>query len=239
MSVETIKLLDDLLWFKHSDRGGAPSGLCTNAYALVSDSGTLLVDTMFEFLLPAVEKLTERGHPPVGLVLTHRHVAVNGDIFPRFVDTYDVPLLLHPADAADEHVKASGFVFADPHASDLPALFGLEALDFPGQTEGSIALYRERDGLFLAGDAAMGTTTPQAQDGLRRLVRPPLRTSVDDGQLRAGWLTFDRPLRHVGPLHGTPQFDQPDLTVLMEPLTREAPTADMYGDPIDFATNPS
>jgi glyoxylase-like metal-dependent hydrolase (beta-lactamase superfamily II) len=239
MTVETIQPLDDLVWFKHSDRGGEPAGLSTNAYALVSDSGALLVDTMFEFLLPTVAQLADRGHSPVGLMLTHRHVASNGDIFSRFVETYPVPLLLHPADAAHPQAKASGVAFGDPHASDLPARFGLEVLDFPGQTEGSIALYRERDGLFIAGDAAMGTTTAQAENGLRRLVRPPLHTSVDDAQLRAGWLVFDRPLRHVAPLHGTPQFDQPDLITLMRPLSREAPTADMHGDPGDLAARAS
>jgi glyoxylase-like metal-dependent hydrolase (beta-lactamase superfamily II) len=234
MSVAATHPLQDVVLLEHADRGGAPFGLPTNAYALIAGDEALVVDAAFDYLMPALRELAEAGHCPVGMLLTHRHLAGNGDqaLFAEFHETFDAPVMLHPLDAAHPQGSAAGVELTDPAASPLPEAFELEVIHFPGQTEGSVMLYRARDGLLVAGDSAMGTTIAQAQEGVRRLVRPPQRTSVDDAQLRACWEAFERDVHHVAPLHGKPQFGQPDLEELMRPLVREAPTADMHGDPV-------
>lgn len=231
MRVRTGHLLDDLVWLEHSDPGGAPAGLSTNAYALLSGDEALVVDADADYLLSPLAELAAAGHKPVGLVLSHRHLVGDGDVLAAFRDAYGAPVLLHPLDASHPQALFAGVEFADPAASPLPRRFGLEVIHFPGQTEGSVMLYRERDGLLLAGDSAMGTTTPQAERGLRRFVRPPQDTSVDDARLREEWLGFERrPVRHLAPLHGTPQVGHPDGEELMGTLARAAPTVGMTGE---------
>lgn len=230
MTVRIARLLDDLVRLEHSDPGGEPAGLSTNTYVVLAGDEALVVDAAFEYLLAPLAELDEAGSRPVGLVLSHRHLAGHGDLFAAFQAAYDAPVLLHPLDAAHPQARAAGLAFADTEASPLLDRFGLEAIHFPGQTEGSVLLYRERDGLLLAGDSAMGTTAPQAEQGLRRLVRPPEPTSLDDDQLREQWLAFGRPVRHLAPYHGSPQIGQSDIERLMRPLVRGAPTADVTGD---------
>lgn len=40
---------------------------------------------------------------------------------------------------------------------------------------------------------------------------------------------FDRPMRHLAPLHGTPQIGQSDLGELMSDLSRPETTGDLSG----------
>jgi hypothetical protein len=81
-------------------------------------------------------------------------------------------------------------------------------------------------GLLLTGDSASGTSADQAKDGLERLIRPPIDTSVDDAELRKRWLAFDRPVTTVLPFHGTGYVDRSatDLASIMQPLVRSGPT---------------
>lgn len=235
MQVTPIHLLDDLVCLAHTDRGAEPAGLATNAYAILAPGRSLIVDAMFPYLLPSLEHLADHGHPPVAMVFTHRHLAGNGDpaMFAAFTANYEAPILLHPLDLAHPQASDTGFPFGDLTSTALVEAFGLEVIHFPGQTEGSVMLYRKRDGLLLTGDSAMGTTKLQAASGLRRLVRTPERTCVSDLQLRDGWRSFDRPISHVAPLHGTPQIGQRDIDLLIAPLVRDAATAGMSGEPVE------
>ncbi len=249
---EPQALLDDLLLLEHEDPGSRKDGMSTNSYALLGDGGAdgeaLLVDATFDYLMPSIRGLAERGHWPAAVVLTHRHVlAGNGTMLDDLRAEFgDVPVLLHPTDAAYS-------VAADPHAADHPlenteppeaapgvgfldpvgdpegrallAGFGVEALHFPGHTQGSVVLYRERDGLLLSGDAAMGTTVRQAT--AEEVVRPWPFMSVDDARLRKGWLRFGRPVSNLAPYHGRAAYlgrDAEEMRRIMRHLTREEPT---------------
>jgi len=67
---------------------------------------------------------------------------------------------------------------------------------------------------------------PDAPPDGRTLVRPPAAFNVDDGQLRAGWLAFARPLATVAPLHGAPLVQRPDaVATARADLTRHEPTS--------------
>jgi glyoxylase-like metal-dependent hydrolase (beta-lactamase superfamily II) len=108
----------------------------------------------------------------------------------------------------------------------LLAEFGLEAIHFPGHTEGHIVLYgADKNGLLFTGDAAMGTNSNQAGTGIEQLIRPPAGLSTDDVELRNRWLSFDRPVATVLPYHGTGYVDRAgDIARIMAPLRRELPT---------------
>jgi glyoxylase-like metal-dependent hydrolase (beta-lactamase superfamily II) len=142
----------------------------------------------------------------------------------------DVPIFLHPLDAGHPQAKSAGMAFQDPMDSVMLAGFGLEVIHFPSQTEGSVMLYRRRDGLLLSGDSAMGTTGPQSAEGMERQIRPPVFTSVDDEGLRRNWTGFERPVAHFGPYHGSVYVDRAgEMEAIMRPLMREEPTRGVEG----------
>ncbi|MDQ3783414.1 MAG: MBL fold metallo-hydrolase [Actinomycetota bacterium] len=230
LSPEPRRLLDDLILLEHTDPGARPAGMSTNAYALLDDGKALLVDAAFDFLRPPTREIADEGYPPAGLLLSHRHLAGNGDMFEAFGEEFGVPIFLHPLDAAHPQAGGAGVKFRDPMESPLFAEFGAEVIHFPGQTEGSVMLYRRRDGLLLAGDSAMGPTNPQTASGVERLIRPPVFTSTDDAQLRRNWIEFDKPVAHLGPYHGSVYVGRSEaMEELMRPLVREEPTLGVEG----------
>lgn len=222
-------LVDDVLWIEHSDPGTVPAGMSTNGYAVLAGDEALIFDAPFDFLMAALGEIADGGHRPVGLILSHNHLVGTDDIGPAFQAAYDAPVMLHPLDADTSRVKRSGIRFEDPMTSPLLTRFGLEAILFPGQTAGSIMLYRARDGLLLTGDSAMGTTVAQSEQGIRHLVRAPWQTNADEDGLRRLWKEFDRPVQHIAPLHGTPQIGQSNLKQLMADLYRSETTGDLSG----------
>lgn len=228
---EPQRLLEDLILLEHADPGARRVQMSTNAYVLLAEGKALVVDAAFDYLLPPIREIAREGHPPAGLVLSHRHLAGNGDLFRAFEEEFGVPVFLHPLDAGHEQSRGAGVEFQDPMASPLFGEFGVEVIHFPGQTEGSVMLYRGRDGLLLTGDSAMGPTRPQAAGGTERLIRTPAFTSVDDGRLRRNWLGFDRPVSHVGPYHGGVYANRAggEMEGIMRPLKREEPTRGMEG----------
>jgi glyoxylase-like metal-dependent hydrolase (beta-lactamase superfamily II) len=141
-----------------------------------------------------------------------------------------VPVFLHPLDARHPQAAAAGVPYEDPMGHPLLAEFGVEALHFPGHTEGLVALYLPDGGTLLTGDAAMGPTAPQTEAGEEYLIRPPVGMNVDDAELRERWLAFDRPVASVLPYHGTGYVDRAaDLPTIMRPLTRHEPTMGLTG----------
>ncbi len=229
-SPEPKWLLEDLILLEHDDPGGREAGMSTNSYALLTEGKALIVDAAFEYLLPSIQAIAEGGYPPAALLLSHRHLAGNGDLFRAFKEEFDAPIFLHPLDVGHPQASGAGVRFQDPTESPLFAQFGVEVLHFPGQTEGSVMLYRQRDGLLLSGDSAMGTTGPQAAEGMERLIRPPVFTSVDDEGLRQNWLGFERAVSHLGPLHGSVYVDRAEeIREVMRPLVRDEPTRGVEG----------
>jgi glyoxylase-like metal-dependent hydrolase (beta-lactamase superfamily II) len=126
-----------------------------------------------------------------------------------------LPVYLHPADAA--HIQAvgtafatSGGTFSDPcqavdavqsgsTASDnasaadaasesLLQRAGLQCINLPGHTEGSvIARWPAHGGVLFVGDCGMGPALPDAASGRLMLERPPHDFSDNDGRLRQSW----------------------------------------------------
>ena len=230
----TLPGLPDVVVLAHADADRRPLSrsatpvMATNAYAVLGDASALYVDAAFDHLLPSIAALAEAGRPPAGLVLTHRHVVPQSDGLADFLDAYDVPVFLGAADARHPQATRSGVRFVDPVGDPVLASFGLVALAFPGHTEGHVVLYREADGVLLAGDTAMGATYAQADRGEVRFVRPHFSFNVDDRALRWGWEAWDQPLSAVLPLHGAPEATASgELRNALLPLQRPEPTVDL------------
>ncbi len=224
------QLRDNLFLLESSDPGARRVGLSTNSYAIAVADRVLLFDMGVSPLVPFVRQLRDRGFAPAGLVLSHRHVARNGDAVHALATEFAIPVLLHPLDA--HHPEAAIDVrYEDPMGHPLLAAFGLAALHVPGHTAGHIMLYgADQGGLLLTSDAAMGPTAAQAESGMERLVRPPIDMEVDDAQLRERWQSFDLHVATVLPYHGTGYMDRADdLPTIMDPLRRPEPTLGMLG----------
>ena len=219
------RLREDLALLEYSDPGAVRARLSTNGFALLADEGALLFDTGAEELLPLIEQLRSQGLALRGLVLSHRHIAGLGGAVPIISREYGVPVFLHPLDASHPQAMAAGIAYEDPVGHPLMTAFGVEVVHLPGHTAGSIGLYLPDGGTLLTGDAAMGPTAVQTENGVEYLIRPPVMMNVNDAQLRAQWLGFHRPLTSVLPYHGTGYLDRgADLPTIMAPLTRMEPT---------------
>jgi glyoxylase-like metal-dependent hydrolase (beta-lactamase superfamily II) len=217
----------DLVLLPHRDAQVEAAGLSTNAYAVLGPHGAVLVDAVFADTVPDAETIATWGVPPVALVLTHRHLVPQADGLDAIARRLDVPLFLHPLDAA--HPQAGrGRAYHDPTRSTILADAGIEVVPFPGHTAGHVALYlAAQGGALLAGDAATSVSDPDAPPDGRTLVRPPVAFNVDDGQLRAVWLAFARPLATVAPLHGAPLVQRADaVATARADLTRPEPTTE-------------
>ena len=222
-----IQLYDDFILLRHSDPGAQRGGMYTNSYAVLSDGKAVFVDAPFEELLPFIRQIA-KDYTPAALLLTHRHIA-HAEMLKVFEQEFGVPIFLHPIDAHHPQAaqaRQAGITFQDPTKSDLFAPFDLEVQPFPGHTEESILAYWNRHGgVLLTGDAAMGPTVAQADEGMERLIRAPGAFNVDDAGVRRLWETFDKPVAGVAPFHGTVYVDRKDdIGKLMEPLTRPEPT---------------
>ena len=223
---QMTELREDVVLIEHSDPGARHARLSTNAYVVLTPGRALFIDTNLSILAPFMQELAARGFTPAALVISHRHVAGNGDAVRALANQFKMPVLMHPRDATHPQAMVAEVPYENPIGHPVLAEFGLEALHFPGHTSGHIALYGSgKGGLLIAGDAAMGTTAGQAASGVERLVRPPAGLSTDDTQLRQQWLSFSRPVATVLPYHGTGYVDRAaDIAGIMAPLTREQPT---------------
>ena len=184
-----------------------PTGRPPNGYAVVGAKGTILVDAVCDVHLPIVDRVAMAGRPVKALVLSHAHVCSFADAKAlRQLDHGGCRLVLAEAErdsACLSLATAAGLTWHDPaDVTDALASAGLEVLETPGHTIAHVSVYRP-DGVLLAGDAAVGDgpKTPAAERGL---LRPPPRMCVDEPRLAAFWRDFDRPIRAVLPLHGTP-----------------------------------
>lgn len=224
-SPDSQRLTDRVMLLPQEDAQTGPTGRPPNSYAWLFDGGAVLFDAPFHRLLPAIGALEEDGYPPAALVLSHRHVAGQGDGFDALREAFgdELPMLLAPRDAEHEQAQQTGVAFGDPAESDVLAEAGLEVIAMPYHTTGSIMLYAEAGGgTLLAGDS---TVAPgPEQDALpERLERPPVAPgAASDEEQRDFWQDWDRPLRSVFPLHGAPYADRDDLDAIMRPLRENA-----------------
>ena len=221
------KLREDLILLPHHEGAALEHGLVTNCYAALCGPHAILVDAVFADSLPAIHALAQAGHTPTALVLTHRHVVPQAETLPEIVRQYQIPVFLHPNDAAHPQARRwRDLRYADPTDSPLLAECGLQALLFAGHTEGHIMLYREAaGGLLLTGDCAVGPKLREAEEDDWTMTRPPLSFNVNDTALRNAWIAFQRPVAALCPYHGLPVVDRADAIVnALESLRREQPT---------------
>lgn len=167
-----------------------------NSYAVRRDGYSVLVDAGFDWTLPGWDRLAEAGMPPRALVLTHRDVIPDAPMFDRIEADWQVPVLLHPGDAGDAPEGRT----ESPLDHALLDEAGLEVIEMPGHSPGSIMLYLGDMGGLLAGDSAVAPGPEQPADP-PRLERPKMDGA---GAFCARWrdLVEARAIDAVLPLHG-------------------------------------
>lgn len=211
-SVESRRALyDDLLLLP----GGADGGGAANGYALLAGGRMLLVDAVFRRQLVEARALRAEGFAPAALVLTHRHVAAQANALRAFHAELRVPVYLHRADAAHPHARNKGIPYSDPMGvDDVLSAFGVEAMDFPGHTEGHVLLrWSAHGGVLFTGNSAAAEA-----DGA--LARPPAAFSHDDELLRRMWAGYHLPTATLCPFHGAPLVDRAaDMPRLLHALS--------------------
>ena len=217
-SPEPQYLFDDLVLLPQDGAQTGPTGRPPNSFAVLTNERSILFDAPYSWVVPAVRRLRDEGYPPTALVLSHSNVAGQGDAFDVMTQDFEIPVLLHPDDAARDESSQAGVEFSDPQDSEALAEAGLETLHFPGHTGGSIMLYSgSHGGFLLAGDSAVGPG-PRQDSEPPRLVRAPATGEEAEEKLKEQWRTFDRPLRSICPLHGAVYVDRSDLEEIMRPL---------------------
>ena len=227
-SPESQTLYNDLVLLPQKGATTGGSGRPPNSFAILFNDYSVLFDAPYSWTLAGIKDLADKGYPPRVLVLSHRNVAGQGDAFGTLQENYNLPILLHPDDASHPEAKRSGVDFGDPMDDEVLKESGLEVIHFPGHTAGSVMLlWSAHGGVLLAGDCAVGPGPRQDQEP-PRLERSPGPTETMTEQLAEQWRTFSRPLRTVGPLHGTVYQDRDDLADIMRPLY-DAPPMDPTG----------
>jgi glyoxylase-like metal-dependent hydrolase (beta-lactamase superfamily II) len=197
------QLLPNLFYIKHSDPGALRMGMSTNTYVLASNERALLIDPLFDYLLQPINEILSKGFSLSGILFTHRHLVSNGNFLYGLTNKYNVPLFLHSADQRYLKIRGLNYAFENPVEHPLTKEFDIEVIHFPGHTEGSIIIYQKQNGgLLMTGDAAVGPSEKQIQNGQVQLVRPSLNLSINDNQLRADWEQFNLLFAHVAPFHG-------------------------------------
>ncbi|WP_299414767.1 MBL fold metallo-hydrolase [uncultured Sulfitobacter sp.] len=146
-----------------------------NSYAISGSTGTLLFDAVFSWNLDAIEAMISTAHPPLALVLSHRHLVSSGDAFHEIKEHYELPVLLHPDDHTCPSMSRLPMAVGDPTGGkglEILQGVGAQLIHIPGHTAGSIMLYLpQKGGILLTGDAAVGPG-PIQPDQTPRLERP-------------------------------------------------------------------
>ncbi len=187
-------------------------GIIANAYLVGSRESWVLVDTGTPSnerkVLRAVEARFGADARPAAILLTHGHFDHAGSA-PPLADRWNVPVLAH----ARERAYLTGQAQYPPHDTSKPGFFsklahffptatvdlgrrfeeltrppaGWEILATPGHTPGHICLYREEDGVLLAGDALTTMDLDSFGGTLAKrpkVCRPPVPATMDWGQAR-------------------------------------------------------
>ena len=190
---------------KGSSSGGSKRPM--NSYAILREGRSILFDAAFSWTVDGIARLADDGRPPAALVLSHRNVVGSADALDEVRARFDVPVFLHPADAAHEEAASAGIEFADPMHSDLLGGAGITAMHVPGHTAGSVMLWIEdAGGVLLAGDCAVGPGPEQGGDDPDhepRLQRPKMDEEAERAFIPA-WhaAVASHPVAAILPLHG-------------------------------------
>ena len=142
------------------------------------------LENSYDFIIEAVERRFGKGTKPNSIILTHGHFDHVGSV-KKLIEKWDVPVYVHPLELpyvtgqkdypmADPNVgggKVSEMSRSFPHTSidisqraytlppdgSIPDMPGWKWIHTPGHTKGHISLFREMDGVLIAGDALSTT----------------------------------------------------------------------------------
>lgn len=171
-----------------------------NSYAVRQGGGTILFDAPVSWVMDALRRVHAEA-PIRAHVLSHRDLAGSGDAFEAQRDTFGMPFLMHPADHAEDAPARLTVPLEDPRGH--PALEGIEVIEMPGHSPGSVMLHLTDQRTLLAGDCAVGPGPDQDADAPR--LQRPIMGDDDAATFRdAMERLFDRlpALDAVLPLHG-------------------------------------
>lgn len=155
-----------LLPQKGSVSGG--TGRPLNSYAVRLQGGTILFDAPVSWVMDALDRIHAEA-PIRAHVISHRDLAGSGDAFDAQWDAFGAPFLMHSEDQAEDAPSKLDVPLADPRGH--PALEGIEVIEMPGHSPGSIMLHLPEERVLLAGDCAVGPGPEQEVDA-PRLERP-------------------------------------------------------------------
>jgi glyoxylase-like metal-dependent hydrolase (beta-lactamase superfamily II) len=228
-------LFDDVLWLPQAGARTSAHGRPPNSYAILTNEGAIFVDAVFSWTLDGVHAVADAGVPPAAFVLTHGHLLQLGDALETLAQTYNVPFLLHPADADRAEAGRLGRAFMDPRQSDVLKRAQYDVLEMPYHTPGSIMLHTDRNrGVLFTGESGIAPGPDQAPDPAR-MERPPVATDALDAAFREAWqvLKAQRLVSSFLPLHGTPYVDRHDNEEISGPLKFGAPMDGTMADDVD------
>lgn len=233
-------LLDGVVWLPQDGASAGPTGRPPNSYAVLNKGEMLLVDAPFSWVMGAVAEFAANGHRPRALVLTHSDLVGQADAIEELRHNYQIDVLMHPDDASEEMADRAGISFEDPRRHEAILSFGLDVLELPFHTPGSIMLHRPTgEGLLFAGDSAVAPGPLQAQEP-PRLERPKVAQDRDEAfRQEWGMIAALRFFNTVLPLHGTPYVNHPDLSDLITVMLASPPmdpSAKADGEPNFTAT---
>ncbi len=211
--------------------------LFANLYAVGTASRWVLVDTGLPGFAGSIRRRTEQRFGksrPEAIILTHGHWDHAGSAL-ELAKGWDVPVYAHPlewpyltgkSDYAPKDPAVGGMIALmarffpssgydlGEHVKPLPeygAVPGMPEwrwIHTPGHTHGHVSLFRERDGVLLAGDAITTVNQDRAYTMIMRtpeFYRPPAPFTVDwiEAEKSIIALATLRP-RVVGAGHGWP-----------------------------------
>jgi glyoxylase-like metal-dependent hydrolase (beta-lactamase superfamily II) len=171
-----------------------------NSYAIRVADSTILFDAPVSWVMDALRRVHAEA-PIRAHVLSHRDLARSGDAFEAQRDAFGMPFLMHPADQAEGAPAKLSMPLEDPRSH--PALKGIEVIEMPGHSPGSVMLHLPDERVLLAGDCAVGAGPDQDANAPR--LQRPIMGDDDAATFRdAMERLFDRlpALDAVLPLHG-------------------------------------
>jgi len=216
--------------------------LFVNLYLVGAVDGWVLVDAGVPGCADEIVEAARKrfgGQAPLAIVMTHGHFDHVG-AFPELFETWDVPVYAHPVEVPHltgqrDYVEPDPTVgkgamallsFAYPNGAidlggrvkplpkdgSVPHLPDWRWLHTPGHTDGHVSLYRERDGLLIAGDAFVTT----AQESLYAVMNQKEEVHGPPAYFTPDWTAARRSVEALAALepdiaatgHGTPMRGQ-------------------------------
>ena len=188
-----------------------------------------------DFILHSVEERYGKESRPHAIVLTHGHFDHVGSVI-KLSELWDVPVYAHKLEVpyltgkkdypladptVDEGMVAKmsptfphksidlGFrVIPLPSDGQIPGMNGWKWIHTPGHTEGHIALYRENDGVIIAGDAF----TTVKQESLMSVITQNEKISGPPKYLTTDWQRAEESvskLKDLSPSLALPSHGKP------------------------------